>query len=269
MVLHSPAFLFYRKLHIKPRHVSMKKGRPLSRAHAAQPLSGMGIGAKSANLNIVHPAPSKPPYPHELSEEAIACIPLQLPPMPLGVDERHLSPALISAAESHRIKFANASSAARSAMRSMRQSWMTWLRLYDASEGLCCMAFVCSFAAAAPLPTPFLTIQSQILSSLQTPISNLWPMHLTSHRLGPQPRLMAACSCSQTRTPAVAWTKASAPAVGETCDAFALIPPLTGSTSPPTCPTTLKCFSESTTSVYVQPPHALDQLAFHAPCPAV
>jgi hypothetical protein len=59
------------------------------------------------------------------------------------------------------------------------------------------------------------------------------------------------------------------PSVCETCEAFALIPPFTGSTSPPTCPTTLKCFSESTTSVYVQPSHALDSLVFHAPRPAV
>ena len=80
---------------------------------------------------------------------------------------------------------------------------------------------------------------------------------------------MTACSCMQTRTVAVAWTKASEISVGETCEVFALIPPFTGSTSPLACPTTLKCTLESTTSVYVQPPLALDQHAFHAPCPAV
>jgi hypothetical protein len=115
---------------------------------------GGSAASATASIGIVHsalPIP-KPPYPPELSEEAIACIPLELPPMPLGVDESHLSPALISAAESHRIKFADASSTARIVMRSMRQSWMMWLRLYSTSEGLFFMPFVCSFASRSSFP---------------------------------------------------------------------------------------------------------------------
>jgi hypothetical protein len=161
-------------------------------------LSVGGSAAESSakiSIGIVHPALPKPPYPPALSEEAIACIPLQLPPIPLGVDGRHLSPALISAAESLRIKFAYASSNARSVMRSMRQSWMMWPILYNASEGLLNLFFIpffCSFASRSSFSHFRLQSQMMILSSLQTPmqpVSNLCPMYFNSHRLGPQPRL--------------------------------------------------------------------------------
>ena len=81
------------------------------------------IEAHTSSTGTEPPAPS--PCPPQLSEEAIASIPLELPPL----DESRMSPAVVSAAEILRVEYAISSSQAHSALLSLRKAWLRWHQL--------------------------------------------------------------------------------------------------------------------------------------------
>jgi hypothetical protein len=81
------------------------------------------IEAHTSSTGTEPPAPA--PCPPQLSEEAIASIPLELPPL----DESRISPAVVSAAETLRMQYAICSSKAQSALLFLRKAWMHWHEL--------------------------------------------------------------------------------------------------------------------------------------------
>jgi hypothetical protein len=82
------------------------------------------IEAHTSSTGTEPPAPA-PPCPPQLSEEAIASIPLELPPF----DESRMSPAVVSAAEILRMEYAISSSQAQSSLLSLRKVWLRWHQL--------------------------------------------------------------------------------------------------------------------------------------------
>lgn len=87
------------------------------------------------SAGIEYPAPQRHGpralCPPQLSEEAIASIPLQLPPL----DQSRMSPAVVSAAELLSMEYAITSSQARSSLLAMREAWMRWHQLPVAPPG--------------------------------------------------------------------------------------------------------------------------------------
>ena len=81
------------------------------------------IEAHASSTGTEPPAPA--PCPPQLTEEAIASIPLELPPL----DESRMSPAVVSAAEILRMEYAIASSKAQSSLLSLRKAWLRWHQL--------------------------------------------------------------------------------------------------------------------------------------------
>ncbi len=81
-----------------------------------------------SQTGIEYPAAApqpRAPCPPQLSEEAIASIPLEFPPL----DQSRMSPAVVSAAELLSMEYAITSSQARSCLLSMRNAWMRWHQL--------------------------------------------------------------------------------------------------------------------------------------------
>jgi hypothetical protein len=81
------------------------------------------IEAHTSSTATEPPAPA--PCPPQLTEEAIASIPLELPPL----DESRMSPAVVSAAEILRMEYAISSSQAKSSLLSLRKAWLRWHQL--------------------------------------------------------------------------------------------------------------------------------------------
>jgi hypothetical protein len=81
------------------------------------------IETHASSTGAEPPAPAS--CPPQLSEEAIASIPLELPPL----DESRMSPAVVSAAEILRVEYAISSSQAHSALLSLRKAWLRWHQL--------------------------------------------------------------------------------------------------------------------------------------------
>ena len=81
------------------------------------------VEAYASSSGAECPAPAT--CPPQLSEEAIASIPLELPPL----DESRMSPAVISAAGILRMEYAIYSSRAQSDLLSLRKAWLRWHEL--------------------------------------------------------------------------------------------------------------------------------------------
>jgi hypothetical protein len=81
------------------------------------------IEAHASSTGTERTAPA--PCPPQLTEEAIASIPLELPPL----DESCMSPAVVSAAEILRMEYAISSSQAKSSLLSLRKAWLRWHQL--------------------------------------------------------------------------------------------------------------------------------------------
>ena len=81
------------------------------------------VEAHASSTGAECPAPAT--CPPQLSEEAIASIPLELPPL----DESRMSPAVISAAKILRMEYAIYSSRAQSDLLSLRKAWLRWHEL--------------------------------------------------------------------------------------------------------------------------------------------
>ncbi len=86
-------------------------------------LGGLVVEVHTSSTGTEPPAPA--PCPSQLSEEAIASIPLELPPL----DESRMSPAVVSAAEILRMEYAISSSQAKSALLALRKAWLRWHQL--------------------------------------------------------------------------------------------------------------------------------------------
>ena len=110
--------------------------------HSPTATGSLGSRAVEAHIDnsmtsagIEYPAPQRHEpralCPPQLSEEAIASIPLQLPPL----DQSRMSPAVVSAAELLSMEYAITSSQARSSLLAMREAWMRWNQLPVAPPG--------------------------------------------------------------------------------------------------------------------------------------
>jgi hypothetical protein len=86
-------------------------------------LGGLVAEALKDSTGVQSPAGS--PCPPQLSEDAIASFPFELPPL----DESRMSPAVVSAAEILRMEYAISSSQAKSALLSLRNAWLHWHQL--------------------------------------------------------------------------------------------------------------------------------------------
>jgi hypothetical protein len=86
-------------------------------------LGSLVVEAHTSSTGAECPAPAR--CPPQLSEEAIASIPLELPPL----DDSRMSPAVMLAAEQVRKAYAISSSQAQRSLLSLRNSWMRWHQL--------------------------------------------------------------------------------------------------------------------------------------------
>ena len=149
-------------------------------AHSPTATGSLGSRAVEAHIDNSmtsagneYPAPQRHEpralCPPQLSEEAIASIPLQLPPL----DQSRMSPAVVSAAELLSMEYAITSSQARSSLLSMREAWMRWHQLPVAPPGNCIVPFR-------------LSVSSQILKlQCRSMISSVCFLGLTPSSPGP------------------------------------------------------------------------------------
>ena len=132
--------------------------------HSPTATGSLGSRAVEAHIDnsmtsagIEYPAPQRHEpralCPPQLSEEAIASIPLEFPPL----DQSRMSPAVVSAAELLSMEYAITSSQARSCLLSMRNAWMRWHQLPVEPPGNRIMPMI-------PLNGLSLSSQSDILS---------------------------------------------------------------------------------------------------------
>jgi hypothetical protein len=123
-------------------------------AHTPTVTGSLGSRAVEAHngmtsTGIEYPAPQPlAPCPPQLSEEGIASILLELPPL----DQSRMSPADVSAAELLRMEYDVISSQARSSLLSMRKVWMRWHQLPVAIPGnrIQFAGVISKFEAAVP-----------------------------------------------------------------------------------------------------------------------
>ena len=90
------------------------------------------VEAHASSSGAECPAPAT--CPPQLSEEAIASIPLELPPL----DESRMSAAAVSAAASLRLNYAISSSHVQSGILSLRKAWLQWHLLHMMPAGIRC-----------------------------------------------------------------------------------------------------------------------------------
>jgi hypothetical protein len=83
-------------------------------------LGGLVVEALIDSTGVQSPASS--PIPPQLSEDAIASFPLELPPLVGSL----MSSAAVSAAASLRSNYAIASSQVQSGILSLRKAWLQW-----------------------------------------------------------------------------------------------------------------------------------------------
>jgi hypothetical protein len=116
--------------------MSSEASLPAHTPTATGSLGGRAVEARnfmtSTGIDDEYSAPQpRAPCPPQLSEETIASIPLELPPL----DQSRMSPAVVSAAELLRVEYAITSSQTRSSLLSMRKTWMRWHQLPVAPPG--------------------------------------------------------------------------------------------------------------------------------------
>lgn len=90
-------------------------------AHINRALARMSSGTSTVTAPSAA-SPDSPPYPHQLSEDAVSSFNLELPYLP----ESSMSPEVAASAASLRMQFACASREVQSLMRSMRNVWLQW-----------------------------------------------------------------------------------------------------------------------------------------------
>jgi len=93
---------------------------------------GLVVEALINSTGVQSPAGS--PCPHQLSEDAIASFPLELPTL----DDSLMSAAAVSAAASLRLNYAVSSSQVQSGILSLRKAWLQWHLLHMMPAGIRC-----------------------------------------------------------------------------------------------------------------------------------
>jgi hypothetical protein len=101
-------------------------------------LGGVVVEALVSSTGVQSPAGS--PCPPQLSEDAIASFPLELPPL----DGSLMSAAAVSAAASLRLNYAIASSQVQSGILSLRKAWLQWQQLSIMPAGILCAGLRCN-----------------------------------------------------------------------------------------------------------------------------
>ena len=93
---------------------------------------GLVVEALINSTGVQSPAGS--PCPPQLSEDAIASFPLELPPL----DDSLIFAAAVSAAASLRLNYAVSSSQVQSGILSLRKAWLQWHLLHMMPAGIRC-----------------------------------------------------------------------------------------------------------------------------------
>ena len=126
------------KMHAFPRHALTSNVLQMSSKSSSLSAGGGVAAAVPRTSGNSTPSPAGAPGPPQLSLEASASFPPQLPPL----DDSRMTPALASTAADLRARFTTASSDAQALMRMMRDIRMEWdlLPLMPSQSGMwhCC-----------------------------------------------------------------------------------------------------------------------------------
>ena len=110
------------KMHAFPRHALTSNVLQMSSKSSSLSAGGGVAAAVPRTSGNSTPSPAGAPCPPQLSLEAIASFPPQLPPL----DNSRMAPAVASSAAALRARFTTASSDAQALMLSMREVWEKW-----------------------------------------------------------------------------------------------------------------------------------------------
>ena len=109
-------------MHAFPQHTSTSDVLQMSSESSSFSAGGGAAAAVPRTSGNSAPSPAGAPCPPQLSLEAIASFPPELPPL----DDSRMAPSVSSSAAALRARFTTASSDAQALMLSMREAWATW-----------------------------------------------------------------------------------------------------------------------------------------------